>query len=121
MMKYIILSLFILAASIASASSPHGHGRRHKDIDPVSSRTTDDSPNPSATLKVPLLSTGTSATVIWASIFAPKKDKQFYDIASNGTASEVQGSNGEEGDACDAAYMAKIMALGLLAGAALVQ
>ena len=120
-MKYIILSFFLLAASIVTTSSPHGHGRRHKDIDPVSSRTTGDSSNPSATLKTLLLSTETSATVTWTSIFAPEKNKQCYDVAGDGTASEVQCSNGEEReDVCDAAYMAKIMALGLLAGAILI-
>ena len=81
----------------------------------------DDISRPNITFEFPLSSTEFSDSAYWQSISASNKAKQCCDKASDGTAREVQCSNrDDEAIFCRAIYIAKIVALGLLAGAALV-
>lgn len=120
-MKRILLCNLLLAVSMIIGSSAHGH--RHKDIDVVSSRigVKNDSPNATGTTNCAPISSPFTATLHWASIPFPKKDKKGYDIASEAVVKEARCSDAEEeGDASDGAYFAKVMALALLAGALMI-
>jgi hypothetical protein len=125
MMKHMIICLCILALSGNSFISVQSHWRRHRDLTPMYPRIADDAEKAAATvdaLKTILLpTTSNSTSTNWASITVDKKEKTCCDGDSDGM-HEVECSNRYEAVAsCDAAFLTKIITLGLLAGAVLAE
>lgn len=125
-MKYASLCLFLLG-SYGGSSFAHADGRRHKDIEQAT--TSDPGNNTTSTtvntLTSPISLETPSSAISWNSTSVntkDEKDKKCYDVYSDGSIHEVSCSDGnEKKNAYDAAYFAKVVALGLLAGAVLVR